>query len=89
MKKISAILLGIFLVLLTLQILGCEQQTQTRPNVPIAQNINFVGSSSTYIYHLPTCKDRPHDADAVFFDSPLAAKIAGFKPCPKCKPPTD
>ncbi|MDQ7822471.1 MAG: Ada metal-binding domain-containing protein [Candidatus Eremiobacteraeota bacterium] len=77
------IVFGFFLVWLS----GCEETAQSKPNAPIAQQINFVGDSSTRIYHMPKCKKCPHESQIVPLDSPLSATQAGFKPCKYCKPP--
>jgi len=92
MKKCILMITGLFLISLCfLLIAGCNQQqtSSAPPNVPIAQQMNFVGDSSTMIYHRPDCTLVPHEADVVPIDSPLSATRAGFKPCKKCKPPTE
>lgn len=68
-------------------IAGCRQpQAQKKPPVPMAQVQNFIGNPSTRVYHKLNCKLAPEKTKAVFFDSPIAAKHAGFRPCRVCKP---
>src|SRR5689334_14092876 len=43
--------------------------------------------TSTGIYCRPSCPSRRPRRDRVrFFDAPVAARDAGFRPCKRCKP---
>lgn len=46
----------------------------------------FVGVKTTGIYCRPVCPARPKRANAVFFESSLAAERAGYRPCLRCRP---
>ncbi len=92
MKKYTLVFTILFLLSICLFLVaGCnaQQSSSTPPNVPIAQQMNFVGDSSTRVYHMPGCQLCPHEANVVPIDSPLSATRSGFKPCKKCKPPTE
>jgi methylphosphotriester-DNA--protein-cysteine methyltransferase len=75
-------LMGIFTAFATFA------KEEKHPNVPTAQQMNFVGDKGNMVYHFPTCKKCPKDAKIVVpLDSPLSATRAGFKPCKTCHPP--
>lgn len=47
------------------------------------------GVTSTGIYCRPSCPSRRPRADRVrFFDAPIGARQAGFRPCKRCRPDT-
>lgn len=47
----------------------------------------FVGVSSTGIYCRPVCKVRtPQQVNCTFYPTAVAAEIAGFRPCLRCRP---
>jgi O-6-methylguanine DNA methyltransferase len=50
--------------------------------------IRFVGSDTTHIYCLPTCRDarRVTERHLVRFPSARAASEAGYRPCLHCRP---
>jgi hypothetical protein len=78
----------LFLGLAAFGIGGCKDQSALapRPNVPIPQMMNFVGNPSSKVFHKMRCRLAPPSNRGVFFDSPIAAKNAGFRPCYVCKP---
>lgn len=86
MRKIALALLLLMVITGLCMVAGCNEQAQ-HPNVPMAQNINFVGNTETMVYHFPTCPQKPAGYKSVYFDSPLAATRAGFHPCNYCNPP--
>lgn len=91
-KKISRadfLKLGMAAVLgaAVLGIMGCKDDSLApRPNVPMAQVPNFVGDPNSKVFHKPTCRMAPEKDVAVYFDAPLAATNAGYRPCMVCKP---
>lgn len=47
------------------------------------------GVTSTGVYCRPSCPSRRPRADRVrFFDAPADARLAGFRPCKRCRPDT-
>jgi hypothetical protein len=80
--------LVIFLGFAALGISGGKDDNSlaARPNVPISQMTNFSGNSSSKVFHKLRCRLAPPANKAVFFDSPIAAKNAGYRPCYACKP---
>lgn len=73
--------------LAVLGVAGCREQGMApRPNVPIAQALNFTGDPATKVYHKINCKLAPEKNKGVYFDSPVAAQNSGFRPCLVCKP---
>lgn len=66
---------------------GCRNNALAeKPNVPMPQVYNFIGDPKTKIYHKLNCRLAPNKTKGVFFDSPIAAKNSGFRPCLACKP---
>lgn len=88
MKKI--IMAGLCLMLAGFMSASAEcknTKTSQKPTkTPVAQQVNFIGDSNSKKYHTTTCKRAPKQMNTVFFDSPMSAKISGYKPCKKCKP---
>jgi len=85
MRKIAWSLLLVMVILGVSGLVGCKDNEH--PDVPLPQNINFIGDVDSRIYHFPTCPQKPLPEDSVYFDAPLAATRAGFHPCPYCDPP--
>lgn len=76
-----------FLGLAAFGISGCKEDTlKPKPNVPIPQTMNFSGDPTSRVFHKLRCRLAPPTNKAVFFDSPVAARNAGFRPCYVCKP---
>jgi O-6-methylguanine DNA methyltransferase len=50
--------------------------------------VRFVGSDTTHIYCMPTCRDarRVTDRHLVQFSSARVAAAAGYRPCLHCRP---
>src|SRR3954468_5210645 len=46
----------------------------------------FVGVKTTGIYCRPICPARPKRENVEFFQNPLAAERAGYRPCLRCRP---
>jgi hypothetical protein len=68
-------------------IMGCKDEgLAPRPNTPMPQVPNFVGDQDSYVFHKPTCRMAPKKDKGVYFDAPMAASNAGYKPCKICKP---
>jgi len=55
----------------------------------IALSAEYWGSKNSNKYHRPTCKwaQKINPNNLVKFNSPEAAKKAGYVPCKVCKPP--
>jgi AraC family transcriptional regulator of adaptative response/methylated-DNA-[protein]-cysteine methyltransferase len=54
---------------------------------PRAEDVFWLGVTSTGIFCRPTCAARrPHREHARFFESRVAAQAAGFRPCRRCRP---
>ncbi len=54
---------------------------------PAAEGAFYYAVRTTGVYCRPTCPSRlPKRENVVFFDSPDAARRAGFRPCLKCQP---
>jgi AraC family transcriptional regulator of adaptative response/methylated-DNA-[protein]-cysteine methyltransferase len=54
---------------------------------PRAEDVFWLGVTSTGIFCRPTCAARrPHREHARFFESRAAAQAAGFRPCRRCRP---
>jgi AraC family transcriptional regulator, regulatory protein of adaptative response / methylated-DNA-[protein]-cysteine methyltransferase len=54
---------------------------------PRAEDIFWLGVTSTGIFCRPTCAARrPHREHARFFESRADAQAAGFRPCRRCRP---
>ncbi len=53
-----------------------------------AAGVRYIGSDTTHIYCLPTCRNARRIADAhrVPFRSDSAAGAAGYRPCKVCRP---
>jgi len=57
---------------------------------PRAEDVFWLGVTSTGIFCRPTCAARkPHRDHARFFETPAAAQDAGFRPCRRCRPTDD
>jgi hypothetical protein len=50
--------------------------------------VRFLGSDTTHIYCMPTCRDarRVRDRHLVQFSSARVAAAAGYRPCLHCRP---
>jgi len=52
---------------------------------PIATT-TYIGNKNTKIFHLPSCRSLPQEANRVYFDSRQDALNAGYSACSICKP---
>lgn len=46
----------------------------------------WYGVVTTGIYCRPDCPSRPKRENVRFFETPEAARLAGFRPCRRCRP---
>ena len=54
---------------------------------PLADDFFVYAVRSTGVFCLPGCASRqPNRSNVLFFDTPNAAKEAGFRPCKRCRP---
>ena len=90
MKRFLTILLCTVAVFIAFSVSECYAQKQNKklpPQMPIAQQVNFLGDTKSKKYHYPSCKRAPKGQQGVAIDSPMSAQRSGFKPCKVCKPP--
>lgn len=89
MKKVLTIMICSIAIFSVFSISECSAQKQKKlpPQVPIAQQVNFLGDAKSKKYHYPSCKKAPKDGTGIAIDSPMSAERSGFKPCKTCKPP--
>ncbi len=92
MKKLLITLLCSAVMCLSVQ-MAVSAKDASKPTaapivkLPIAQQANFWGDPKSKIYHIPSCKYVKKIKHGSAIDSPMTAKLAGYKPCKKCKPP--
>jgi hypothetical protein len=67
-------------------ILGRADADKAQPPTYIGP---FIGSKNSDVYHYPWCiwADEILPPNIIWFDSPLEAQAAGYRPCKVCNPP--
>ena len=48
--------------------------------------LNYIGNANSLVFHRPTCKTLPDEANRVFFSSRDDALAVGHRPCGNCTP---
>ena len=87
MKKLFAVILCLIAIFMFFSISEAQAKKQIKQvQVPIAQQVNFLGDKNSMKYHYPSCRKAPKGENSVPIDSPMTAKRSGFKPCKTCKP---
>ena len=46
----------------------------------------WYGVVTTGVYCRPNCPSRPKRENVRYFETPEAARVAGFRPCRRCRP---